>query len=60
MSEPSDPHESAAGRHDLAIEDAGQEGGRLEDVLREVVERLAAIERSPCSSGERQAAELRM
>jgi hypothetical protein len=29
----------------------------LEDVLREVVETLAAIERPPCSPGERQAAE---
>jgi Peptidase family M28 len=31
--------------------------GRLEDVLREVVERLAPIDRTPCSAGEREAAE---
>jgi Peptidase family M28 len=31
--------------------------GRIEDVLREVVERLAPIDRTPCSGGEREAAE---
>ena len=29
----------------------------LEDVLREVIERLAPIDRTPCSAGEREAAE---
>ncbi len=45
MSETSDLHESAVDQ------------SKLEDVLREVVEALAAIERPPCSPGERQAAE---
>jgi peptidase M28-like protein len=33
------------------------DGARLEDVLREVVETLAPIDRTPCSPGERSAAE---
>ena len=33
------------------------EQAQLEDVLHEVVETLAPIERAPCSPGERQAAE---
>lgn len=45
MSEPSDLQESAVDRSEL------------EDVLREVVETLARIERTPCSPGERQAAQ---
>jgi hypothetical protein len=57
MSEPSDPHKSAAGRPGLAGEQAGPQERRLEDVLREVVDTLAAIERPPCSPGERRAAE---
>jgi len=44
MGESSDPHTSATRQS-------------LEDVLREVVEALAAIDRTPCSPGERQAAE---
>src|SRR5437879_11940028 len=34
-----------------------RDGARLEGVLREVVERLAPIDRTPCSAGEREAAE---
>ncbi|MGP0101570.1 MAG: M28 family peptidase, partial [Solirubrobacteraceae bacterium] len=40
-----------------AGEEAGFDRSSLEGVLREVVEALAAIERPPCSPGERQAAE---
>ncbi len=45
MREPSDLHQSAVDR------------SSLESVLREVVETLAEIERPPCSSGERHAAQ---
>jgi Zn-dependent M28 family amino/carboxypeptidase len=38
-------------------EEDRMDGARLEGVLREVVETLAPLERTPCSAGERQAAE---
>lgn len=38
----------------LSLED--MEGGRIEGVLREVVEALAPLDRTPCSDGEREAA----
>ena len=42
----------------LSVSEADTHNGpRLEDVLREVVETLAPIERPPCSPGEREAAE---
>jgi hypothetical protein len=41
----------------VSRDQAGLDRGSLEGVLREVVETLAAIDRTPCSPGERQAAE---
>jgi hypothetical protein len=46
MSEPTDLHRRA-----------GPEGSSLEHVLREVVEALAELDRTPCSRGEREAGE---
>ena len=42
---------------ELASQNERSTGASLEGVLREVVETLAAIDRTPCSPGERQAAE---
>jgi hypothetical protein len=41
----------------VSAEEPRLDGARLEGVLREVVETLAPLERTPCSPGERQAAE---
>ncbi|HEV2998926.1 MAG TPA: M28 family peptidase, partial [Solirubrobacteraceae bacterium] len=41
----------------MGTSEDGFDRGRLEGVLREVVERLAPIDRTPCSPGEREAAE---
>jgi hypothetical protein len=44
--------------HDESLQDASPlDGARLGSVLREVVETLAPLDRTPCSAGERQAAE---
>ena len=41
----------------VSTPEARRDGARLEGVLREVVETLAPIDRTPCSAGEREAAE---
>ncbi len=48
---------AAAWQEEVTLDPDGPQADRLRATLREVVERLAGIDRTPCSPGEREAAE---